>query len=143
MNKIILLGRLTRDPEVRYTSTGKVVCQFTLAVDRPFTSQEGQKEADFIPVVTWGKTAETCGKHLAKGQRALVEGRLQIRSYDAKDGSKRWVTEVIADRFEFVESKKDSAGGQANTTDANKNTPPASSMDSFGSAVPFDEEIPF
>ena len=72
MNKIILLGRLTRDPEVRYTPTGKVVCQFTLAVDRPFANQEGQREADFIPVVIWGKQAETCGNSLTKGQRALV-----------------------------------------------------------------------
>ena len=94
MNKIILLGRLTRDPEVRYTPTGKVVCQFTLAVDRPFANQEGQREADFIPVVIWGKQAETCGNSLTKGQRALVEGRLQIRSYDGKDGNKRWITEV-------------------------------------------------
>ena len=88
MNKIILLGRLTRDPEVRYTPTGKVVCQFTLAVDRPFANQEGQREADFIPVVIWGKQAETCGNSLTKGQRALVEGRLQIRSYDGKDGNR-------------------------------------------------------
>ncbi len=107
MNKIILLGRLTKDPEVRYTSTGKVVCQFTLAVDRPFANQEGQREADFIPVVIWGKQAETCGNSLSKGQRALVEGRLQIRSYDGKDGVKRWITEVIADRFEFIERKGD------------------------------------
>lgn len=107
MNRIILLGRLTKDPEVRYTNTGKVVCQFTLAVDRPFANQEGQREADFIPVVIWGKQAETCGNSLTKGQRALVEGRLQIRSYDGKDGNKHWVTEVIADRFEFIERKSD------------------------------------
>ena len=120
MNKIILLGRLTRDPEVRYTSTGKVVCQFTLAVDRPFANQEGQREADFIPVVIWGKQGETCGNYLTKGQRALIEGRLQIRSYDGKDGNKRWVTEVIADRFEFIESKKDFAGAQHNNAGATR-----------------------
>ena len=84
MNKVILMGRLTKDPDVKYTQTGKVVTQFTLAVDRPFTNQEGQREADFIPVVIWGKIAELCGNSLTKGQRALVEGRLQIRSYDAK-----------------------------------------------------------
>lgn len=84
MNKIILMGRLTRDPEVRYTTTGKVVCQFTLAVDRPFTNQDGQREADFINIVVWGKIAELCGNSLTKGQRALVDGRLQLRSYDAK-----------------------------------------------------------
>ena len=107
MNKIILMGRLVRDPEVRYTQTGKVVCQFTIAVDRPFSNQEGQREADFIPIIVWGKQAELCGNSLTKGQRVLVEGRLQIRSYDAKDGSKRWVTEVIANSFEFIERRGD------------------------------------
>ncbi len=137
MNKIILMGRLVRDPEVRYTPTGKVVCQFTLAVDRPFANQEGQREADFIPVIVWGKQAELCGNSLTKGQRVLVEGRLQIRSYDAKDGSKRWVTEVIANSFEFIERRGDfaAAGGDHGAQ--------KSEMDSFGSAVPFDEEIPF
>ena len=137
MNKIILMGRLVRDPEVRYTQTGKVVCQFTLAVDRPFANQEGQREADFIPVIVWGKQAELCGNSLTKGQRLLVEGRLQIRSYDAKDGSKRWVTEVIASSFEFVERRGDFSG-QAGGHPAQK-----SEMESFGSEVPFDEEIPF
>ncbi len=141
MNKIILMGRLVRDPEVRYTSTGKVVCQFTLAVDRPFTNQDGQREADFIPVIIWGKQAEVCGNSLTKGQRALIEGRLQIRSYDAKDGSKRWVTEVIANSFEFIERKGDySHAGGAQMPDAAGNN---SNMDSFGSQVPFDEEVPF
>ena len=88
MNKIILLGRLTKDPEVRYTSTSKVVAQFTLAVDRPY-SKDKQREADFIPVVIWGKQAEICGNYLSKGQRVLVEGRLQIRKYEAKDGQNR------------------------------------------------------
>ena len=96
MNKIMLLGRLVRDPEVRYTTTGKVVCQFTLAVDRPFTNQDGQREADFINIVVWGKTAELCGNSLMKGHRVLVDGRLQIRSYDGKDGNKHYVTEVVA-----------------------------------------------
>lgn len=143
MNKIILMGRLTRDPEVRYTSTGKVVCQFTVAVDRPFVSQDGKREADFIPVVIWGKQAELCGNSLTKGQRVLVEGRLQIRSYDAQDGTKRWVTEVIANSFEFIERKGDfshpAAGAQAPGA-ANNN---GGNMDSFGSQVPFDEEVPF
>ena len=105
MNRIILLGRLVRDPEVRYTPSQRVVCQFTIAVDRPFANQDGQREADFIPIVIWGKQAETAGNSLSKGQRVLAEGRLQIRSYDAKDGSKRYITEVIADRFEFIERK--------------------------------------
>ncbi len=141
MNKIILLGRLTRDPEVRYTSTGKVVCQFTLAVDRPFANQEGQREADFIPVVIWGKQGETCGNYLTKGQRALVEGRLQIRSYNAKDGGKRWITEVIADHFEFIEHK---ATSDITEEKVSYSAAPTSSM-SYGTNVPLlsDEEIPF
>ncbi len=148
MNRIILLGRLVRDPEVRYTPNGKVVCQFTLAVDRPFTNQEGQREADFIPVVIWGKQAETCGNSLTKGQRALVEGRLQIRSYDGKDGQKRWVTEVIADRFEFIERKAESGnynGGQQYGSPA-PSQPAQGGMNTGafgGSSVPFDDEIPF
>lgn len=133
MNKVILMGRLTRDPEVRYTQTGKVVCQFTLAVDRPFANQEGQREADFIAIVVWGKIAELCGNSLTKGQRALVDGRLQIRSYDAKDGTKRWVTEIIANSVEFIERRSDTA----------KPTDEKSEMEAFGQAVPFDEEIPF
>lgn len=132
MNKIILLGRLTKDPEVRYTQSGKVVTQFTLAVDRPYAAADGKKEADFIPVVIWGKSAELAGNSLGKGQRALVEGRLQIRSYDAKDGSKRWVTEVIVNHAEFIERKEQTS-----------QQPAPQSMESFGQQVPFDEEIPF
>ena len=136
MNRIILMGRLVRDVEVRYTQTGKCVAQFTIAVDRPFNNQDGQREADVIPVVIWGKQAETCGNSLIKGQRVLVEGRLQIRTYDAKDGNKRYVTEVIADHFEFIEKKAD---GQNRDTSKKNDTP----MDSFGKAMPFDEDIPF
>ena len=133
MNKIIISGRLVRDCDVRYTQSGKCVCQFTLAVDRPFTNQDGQREADFINVVVWGKIAEVCGNSLAKGNRALVEGRLQLRSYDAKDGSKRYVTEVIANSVEFLERKTKNAGGSE--------TP--SLMDDFGSADFDPSELPF
>lgn len=142
MNKVILLGRLTRDPEVRYTQTGKVVCQFTLAVDRPFSNQEGQREADFIPVVIWGKSAETCGNSLTKGQRALVEGRMQVRNYDGKDGVKRYVTEVVADRFEFIERRND-AQAMRGVAPVDTMEQSRGGMETFGSAVPFDEEIPF
>lgn len=137
MNKVILMGRLTRDPEVRYTQTGKVVCQFTLAVDRFTTNAEGQKEADFVPIVVWGKVGELCGNSLAKGHRALVDGRLQIRSYEAKDGSgKRWVTEVIASTVQFIERKASGAG-------THEQSAADGSMESFGSATTFDEDIPF
>lgn len=139
MNKIVLLGRFTRDPEVRYTSTGKVVCQGTITVDRPFVSQDGQREADFIPIVIWGKQAEICGNSFAKGQRILVEGRLQIRSYDAKDGSKRYAAEVIVSQFYFIEKKATNAPAKQPSAASNE----SNCMESFGSAVPFDEEIPF
>ena len=105
-NKIIVLGRLTKDPEIRYTPSGKVVASFTLAVDRPFTTPDGKREADFIPVVVWGKAAELVGNSCAKGHRLLVEGRLQIRNFDAKDGTKHWVTEIISQNIEFIERKE-------------------------------------
>ena len=134
MNKVILVGRLTRDPEVRYTQTGKVVATFTLAVDR-FTTQGGQREADFIPIVVWGKVAEICGNSLTKGQKVLVDGRLQVRSYDGKDGQKRWVTEVIAQSVEFVERR---AAGAAN---AEEHRPDDAGV--FGPEVSPEDDIPF
>ena len=151
MNKVVILGRLTKDPEVRYTPSQKVVCSFTLAVDRPFLNQQGQREADFIPVVVWGKAAELCGNSLAKGHRLLVEGRLRIRNFDAKDGTKHWVTEIIANNVEFIERKSESAnrnqqyGQQYPGQDAGaaESVAPKSPMSGLGSDVPFDEEVPF
>ena len=131
------MGRLTRDPEVRYTHSGKVVCQFTLAVDRFTTNSEGQREADFVPVVVWGKVGELCGNSLTKGSRALVDGRLQIRSYEAKDGSgKRWLTEVIAGAVQFLDRKT----GESNLQ---KTQNAKEGFESMGQEVAFDEEIPF
>ena len=132
MNTITLLGRLTKNPEARYTSTGKAVTLFTLAVNRPYTNSDGQKEADFINCQAWGKTAEVVGNHVSKGDRLLVEGRLQIRSYTDKEGVKRYATEVVVNRVEFIEQKKDS----------NVKTE-ASPMDDFGSADFEQDSIPF
>ena len=101
MNRVTILGRLVKDPETSYVPSGKCVTKITLAVDRP-----GKKEADFIPVIFWDKTAELVGNSCSKGHRLLVEGRLQIRSYDGKDGQKKWVTEVIANSMEFIEKKQ-------------------------------------
>lgn len=106
MNRIILLGRLVQDPEVRITTTEKTVCTFTLAVDRP-VGRDGKREADFINIVAWNKTAEIAGNNLNKGQRALVEGRLQIRSYNDREGKKRYVSEVIAERVEFYRAERE------------------------------------
>ena len=99
MNTVILIGRLTRDPELRYSKTGKAVCNFTLAVDRQFNKEE----TDFIPIVTWGKTAENSANYLDKGRLVAVEGRLQIRSYDDKDGNKRRIAEVVANNVQFLD----------------------------------------
>ncbi|MDA8195057.1 MAG: single-stranded DNA-binding protein [Thermaerobacter sp.] len=108
LNRIILIGRLTRDPELRYTPQGVPVASFSLAVDRPFANQQGQRETDFIDCVAWRKLGETVGNHLTKGRLAAVEGRLQIRSYEAQDGSKRRVAEVIADSVRFLDRPRDS-----------------------------------
>lgn len=111
MNKIILIGRLTRDPELRYTSNNTATTSFTVAVDRRF-KQEGQPTADFISVVAWGKTAEVISKYFKRGNRIALTGRLQTRNYDDKDGKKVYVTEVVTDEVEFVESKKEAEDKQ-------------------------------
>lgn len=114
LNRVILIGRLTRDPELRYTPSGVAVTQFTLAVDRPFTNQAGEREADFIPIVTWRQLAETCANYLRKGRLTAVEGRIQVRSYDNSEGRRVYVTEVVADNVRFLESAnrhEGSAGG--------------------------------
>lgn len=112
MNRVVLLGRLTKDPDVRYTQNQKVVCTFTLAVDRPFVNQDGKREADFIPVVLWGKPAEMAGNGCSKGQRLCVEGRIQTRTYDDENGTRHYVTEVVASGFDYIERKSDSTGGR-------------------------------
>jgi single-strand DNA-binding protein len=109
LNKIILIGRLVQDPELRYTPGGVAVANFTLAVDRPFVNQKGERETDFIRVVTWRKLAETCAGNLTKGRLVAVEGRLQIRSYDDREGVRRTAAEVVAGSVSFLDSRKDSA----------------------------------
>lgn len=111
MNKVNLVGRLTRDPEVKNTTTGKAVATFTLAVDRRFKNKDGQKEADFIPIVVWGKQAEFVGQYLSKGSQIGVSGRLQVRSYDGQDGQRRYVTEVVADEVYFISTKRKENNG--------------------------------
>ena len=110
LNKIILMGRLTRDPELRRTQSGTAVTSFSLAVDRDFKSQSGEKETDFIDIVAWRSTAEFVSKYFTKGRMAVVEGRLQIRDWTDKDGGKRRSAEVVADNVYFGDSKRDSAG---------------------------------
>lgn len=111
LNRSILIGRLTRDPELKYTPAGVAVTTFTLAVDRPFTSQGGEREADFIPVVVWRQLAETCANYLRKGRLTAVEGRIQVRNYENNEGKRVYVTEVVADNVRFLESNRDGQSG--------------------------------
>lgn len=106
MNKSCLIGRLTRNPELRYTQTQKAVATFTLAINRPVAS-DGQKIADFISIVVWGKQAENVNKYIKQGDQLAVEGRIQTRTFDDQNGQKRYVTEVIAESVQFLEKKKE------------------------------------
>ena len=128
MNHFVGIGRLTRDPEVRYTQSGKAYASFTLAIDRR-KSGDGNPPADFISCVAWEKTAEIISQYVSKGQKIAVEGRIQTRSYEANDGTKRYVTEVVVNSMEFCDSK----GGGASTTNGGAYA---------GTSVP-DDDIPF
>lgn len=105
MNKVVLIGRLTRDPDLRYPSSNIPVANFSLAVDRPFTNQNGEREADFINIIVWRKQAENVKKYLTKGSLVAVDGRIQTRNYEGSDGKRVYVTEVVADRVQFLETK--------------------------------------
>ena len=140
MNRVMLIGNLTRDPDLRATGSGLAVCSFTLAVQRRFASRDSQtREADFIPIVVWRAQAENCAKYLRKGSQAAVCGSIQTRTYDAQDGSKRYVTEVVADEVQFLGRP---GGGDSNddaTRVASLGNPP------FGENMQTvdDEDIPF
>lgn len=111
MNKVFLIGNLTKDPDVRTTGSGTSVCTFRIAVQRRFANQQGERASDFFDVVAWRQLADLCGRYLAKGRKVAVVGELQNRSYDAKDGTKRYVTEVVADEVEFLTPRdRDGAG---------------------------------
>lgn len=135
MNKVILLGNLTQDPEVRYTPNGNAVAKFSIGVNSGFGEN---KRTDFIPVVVWRKLAEVCGNNLTKGSRVLVEGSLNIRSYETQEKQKRYVTEVIAQNIEFLSSKQAVNSGSGVTS-----AKPGYDVSSFGTEVFPEEEIPF
>lgn len=116
LNKIFIMGRLTRDPELRRTQNGTAVTSFTLAVDRDFKNADGNKDTDFIDVVAWRNTAEFVSKYFSKGRMAVVEGRLQLRDWTDKDGNKRRNAEVLADNIYFGDAKKDADSGAARPT---------------------------
>lgn len=133
LNRIILMGRLTRDPELRHTQTGTAVASFSLAVDRDFKSREsGEKATDFIDIVAWRNTAEFVSKYFTKGRMAVVEGRLQMRDWTDKDGNKRRSAEVVADNVYFGDSKRD--GDSAGSYAPSYSAPPAYSAPAGGYA---------
>uniref|UniRef100_A0A7C1NWS6 Single-stranded DNA-binding protein n=1 Tax=Agrobacterium albertimagni TaxID=147266 RepID=A0A7C1NWS6_9HYPH len=131
INTVILVGRLVRDPELRYTQGGVPVGHFTVAVDRPFLNQQGQRAADFIDVVVWRQLAETCAQHLSKGRLVAVEGRLQVRNFETQEGQRRRVAEVVARTVRFLDRPREEPRGDLGAGE-------------FGTEVDFpEEEVPF
>jgi single-strand DNA-binding protein len=116
LNRVVLVGRLTKDPELRYTPNGVAVANFTLAVNRPFSNQQGDREADFINCVVWRKPAENVANFLTKGSLAGVDGRVQTRSYDNNEGRRVYVTEIVADSVQFLEPRNSSQNNQSNNS---------------------------
>ena len=135
LNKVVIMGRFTKDPELRRTGSGTAVTSFSLACDRDFKSQSGDKETDFIEVVAWKNTAEFVSKYFSKGRMAVVEGRLQIRDWTDKAGNKRITAEIVADNVYFADSKRDSDSAY-NAREYEKNP-------DFAEIIEDDGEIPF
>lgn len=160
MNKVFLIGRLTRDPELRYTGNNTAVASFSIAVNRNFTNQAGEREADFINIVVWRKQAENVKNYLTQGSQVAIDGRIQVRNYETEDGQKRYVTEVVADNVEFLGSKNSGNNGSVNAPSesskeptpydfATSSEPKKTDVDSnpfadFGSSIEIsDDELPF
>ncbi len=157
MNKVMLIGRLTRDPELRYTGSNLPVATFTLAVNRNFTNQAGEREADFLNVVVWRKQAENIKNYLTQGSQVAVEGRIQTRSYDDQEGKKRYITEIIADNVQFLDTKSarenQVVGSNDNFNDVTPNDFPTNMettnvkndpFSDFGANIEIsDDELPF
>lgn len=143
LNRVILIGRLTKDPELRYTPNGVAVTTFTLAVDRNFTNQQGQREADFINIVTWRGLAENVANYLKKGRLTAVEGRMQTRNYENNEGRRVYVTEVIADNVRFLESSNNQSR-QDQYNDRDKNDRDDDPFKDDGSPIDIsDDDLPF
>lgn len=135
LNKVILIGRLTQDPELRYTPGGAAVASFGLAVERSFANQQGEREVDFIDIVVWRKLAETCANHLGKGRLVAIEGRIQVSTYETKEGQKRRRFDVVADNVRFLDWPKEGGSGAGGGDSRREN---------FGTEVnmPYDD-LPF
>lgn len=131
LNRVVLIGRLTRDPELKYIPSGIPVASFTLAVDRPFANKEGERETDFIPIVVWRKQAENCANYLGKGSLVAVDGRIQVRTYE-QDGQRRYMTEIVADSVRFLDRKGEQSARAA-----------TSGFEQYGTDAGADDDIPF
>ena len=141
MNKVILVGNLTKDPELVTTNNGISLCRFTLAVQRRFTSGDGEREADFINIVVWRAQADNCYKYLKKGSKAGVVGTLQTRAYDGNDGTRRYATEVVAEEVEFLASRGSSSAEEAEAPAGSKSTGKSDVVNKF---EPIDDDnLPF
>jgi len=138
LNRVILIGRLVRDPEMRYTPSGIASVRMSIAVQRPFANQQGERETDFIDLRAWRKLAETCAAHLKKGRLIAVEGRLEVRSFDGQDGQRRRVYEVVADDVRFLD-RPGASGGQGGPGDV-EGDPYGAEPEDFGED---DEPVPF
>ncbi len=149
LNRIVLMGRLTRDPELRHTQSGTAVASFSIAVDRDFKSRDGgERQTDFIDIVAWRQTGEFVSKYFTKGRMAVVEGRLQIRDWTDKEGNKRRSAEVVADNVYFGDSKRDGdsagfTGGYAAPAPVSYGAPPSMGNDQFSQLDDNDSELPF
>ena len=136
MNKVVLIGRLTKNPELRFTpGTGKAVATFTIAVDRKFSKEK--KETDFIPIVVWGKQGESAANNLEKGRLVAISGRIQTRNYEGKDGIRRYITEIVADEVQFLDYKNSSSNNVANDNNS------TSYDEGWNDPIDDDDEIPF
>jgi single-strand DNA-binding protein len=154
LNRVVLVGRLTRDPELRYTANGgTAIARFTLAVDRNYTNQQGEREADFIFISVWRGLAENCAKYLSKGSLVALEGRLQVRSYENQEGRTAWSTEVVADQVKFLDSRNsqnndnnygDNNMGYNNQNQQNKQQSNQDPFQSVGKPIDLsDDDLPF
>ncbi len=149
MNNVTLIGRLTADPELRHTQSGMAMTRFTIAVDRNFTKQGEERQADFISITAWQQRAEFVCKYFSKGRRIAIVGEIRTGSYTDKDGNKRYTTDVVANNVEFCDSKNDGSGSQ-NTTQGYRRSEPSTPAPSYSSGdngdfyeAPGNDDLPF
>lgn len=140
LNQAVLIGRLTKDPELRYTPSGVAVAQFTLAVDRPFTNQNGEREADFIPIVVWKAVAENVANYVKKGHQVAVTGRIQVRNYENNEGRRVYVTEVVGQYVQFLTNTSNGTSQTGDHQNSTNNQGTNSAGDGWNIS---DEDLPF